>query len=151
MKVFLIMLCMASYQLFAQTAVRSGFFNSTSSKSTLGVPFQYQERLSTPLAPGYGSGFLVPRRSTPTTVLYEDIYTEQVGTYPNPATNTLTLDFPTEVNSIRIFNTEGILIESFQEKIRKTTINTSQYPSGLYRVLAIGEKTKHVSTFIVNK
>lgn len=150
MKLFLMLLVGASCIVHAQTSPRSGIFCSTSPKSNFGLSFQTNQYSSTPLTPGYGSGFFIPNKGRVTSIV-NDVKLETVKTYPNPASTYINLEFSTIVNKVKIFDIKGTMVYSSNSELNKITCDVSGFATGLYRVIAIGNTDQYVSTFFVTK
>jgi photosystem II stability/assembly factor-like uncharacterized protein len=62
---------------------------------------------------------------------------------PNPATNTITLNYPENIlgEQVRIFNTMGILVWSGIADGNRKAIDVSQFPCGAY-FMRVGDKTR---------
>lgn len=150
MKLFLMLLVGASCIVQAQTSPRSGVFSSTSPKSNVGLTFQTNQYSSIPLEPQYGSGFFIPNKGGVTSIV-NDVKIETVKTYPNPSSTTVNLEFSTIVNKVKIFDIKGTLVYTSEIETSKIVCDVSGFPSGLYRVVAIGNSDQYVSTFFVSK
>ncbi len=84
----------------------------------------------------------------------ENSVKENISVYPDPTTNTLTIEtLKTEVGSlqetvIEISNIQGQLIKSLDTKGNKTNIDVSFFPSGVYVVEVRTEKGIEVRKFV---
>lgn len=58
------------------------------------------------------------------------------GIYPNPATNFLNLDLAKSDLEVRVYSINGKMLESFVAEGQSTTINLSDYKTGVYFVKA---------------
>lgn len=150
MKLLLMMFVLSASIAVGQTSPRSGIFCSTSSKSTGFLSFQTSGTGATPLSPGYGSGFLLPKRSNVSSVINE-VELETVKTYPNPTSTTVTLEFSKTIHKLRVFDIKGNVVYQVDGNLDKLTYDVSELSAGLYRVVGIGKVDQYVSTFIVNK
>jgi hypothetical protein len=150
MKLFLTLFVLSATWASAQTSQRSGIFNSASSKSAFCVPFQSRENSSTPLTPGYGSGFLIPIKGNVSSVT-NIVELESVKTYPNPASSVVTLEFKNVVNKTRIFDIKGNVVYTCDENLSIITLDVISFSAGLYRVVAMGNGVTYISTFIISK
>lgn len=74
-----------------------------------------------------------------------------LSTYPNPATNHLTVDHLTPGSILLIFNAHGELVEKQMVDNETVTIQTSDYANGLYFITNEEEYSTTGTTFIVNK
>jgi hypothetical protein len=97
-----------------------------------------------------------------TTCRYVDIFVAKLGSntgineftnslnivvYPNPATNSLTIESP-QNGVIEITNIQGQLIKSFMATSNKTSIDVSAFPSGVYIIEVKTEKGIEVCKFV---
>ena len=150
MKLFLPLFVLSVIHVAGQTTPRSGMFSSASSKSVVSLVFQTSGTSSTPLSPGYGSGFFIPKKSVVTSVI-NDVELETIKTYPNPASTVVTLEFQRPVHTIKIFDIKGNVSYQSNEETSNLTIDVTRLVSGFYRVVAIGNIDQYVSTFTVSK
>jgi hypothetical protein len=73
--------------------------------------------------------------STPYTVGINDNLSELNKIYPIPADNFVNIDFKNnEQREILIYDGLGKMIEKFYTESKSLIINTSKYPSGLYKL-----------------
>jgi len=72
---------------------------------------------------------------------------ENINIYPNPATETITFEFPQKA-TLEIFNMQGKLIRTIVTESNKTSIDISTFPCGMYFVKGITEQGIAIRKFI---
>ena len=72
--------------------------------------------------------------------------------YPNPFNNVLHLSFnnPQDIRTIKLFTANGTCVDLQNHSSHELTINTEQYPSGLY-YLKIEGTTEHYTVKIIKQ
>ena len=85
-----------------------------------------------------------------TLALPENEIGSQIDIYPNPTSDLITITSKIEMSKIEIFDLEGRIIQSIEEKSKMNSIDLSQYSKGIY-FLKIAENNKSVIRKIIKK
>jgi hypothetical protein len=85
-----------------------------------------------------------------TTGIHEEASTNALNIYPNPASNTLSINLPENTSELRIYNYAGQLVEQtmLSNKEQIIQLNVASYPSGIYLLQAQGQQDVHVKKFV---
>jgi YVTN family beta-propeller protein len=81
------------------------------------------------------------------TGINEKELSNKIKCYPNPTSNTITLEAPQDA-IIEITNIQGQLVKTYNATGNKTSIDVSAFPSGVYVVEVKSEKVYNVGKFV---
>jgi hypothetical protein len=84
----------------------------------------------------------------PINVGIEQIASSDIRIFPNPASDMITIQATEEINSVTVLNYAGQVIQSSEVNARETSLNSSNWSSGIYFIkieTANGTQMKRIS------
>ena len=103
----------------------------------------YLQLISTALDNNVASSWIASSGESLSTTSFSNA--TRLSIYPNPASNSITIDSDTMIKSIKILNVLGAVIYKSQPKSNKVTVDIESYTSGVYMISvddALGATTK---------
>lgn len=103
----------------------------------------YLQLISTTLDNNVASSWIASSGESLSTTSFSNA--TRLSIYPNPASNSITIDSDTMIKSIKILNVLGAVIYKSQPKSNKVTVDIESYTSGVYMISvddALGDTTK---------
>jgi len=79
----------------------------------------------------------------------EKITEHGVSIYPIPTTKSLNIEYNTDYAVLKLFSSKGVLLESFFIGTNSTTINVSDYSSGIYYLQIIEQEKTTIRKIII--
>lgn len=75
---------------------------------------------------------------------------DKISVYPNPASSIINIESKVSFDEILIFNSTGVLVESFNPYNDLYTIDISNYSNGVYLIVALKDD-KHISKKVIKQ